>query len=308
MNFNSVIAKNRFKTNCVIALYLCIFLIIGLLVDIVRINAPSLSYGFYVLLTFQVLPIITLLMVGVALAIVLYSVSNFKRILLSGNEYKEIIQGAEVSPLERDLSRILDELVREAGIEFRPKLYLMEAPFMNAFASGWQANNSIIAVTTTLAQRLSYNELKAVVAHELSHIRHGDIRLTLSVGILSNIMLLVVNYGVYMFLGNSREQGANAARMILLVMQFVLPLLTMVLQMFLSRNREYMADSGAAYLMGESNSMIRALQKISDNYAQTDFTQSDANPTRKALYIFGVKELFSTHPSIENRIQALMAK
>lgn len=308
MNFDSIIAKNRLKTNCVIALYLGIFLLIGLLVDIIRINAPSLSYGFYVLLTFQELPIITLLMLGVAFLIILYSISNFKGILLSGNEYKEIIQGAEVSSIERDLSRILDELVREARIDFRPKLYLMEAPFMNAFASGWQVNNSIIAVTTTLAQRLSYNELKAVVAHELSHIRHGDIRLTLSVGILSNIMLLVVNYGVYMFLGNSREQGANAARMILLVMQFVLPLLTMVLQMFLSRSREYMADSGAAYLMGESDSMIRALQKISNNYKETDFTQSDVNPTRKALYIFGVKELFSTHPSIENRIQALMAK
>ena len=308
MNFDSIIAKNRLKTNCVIALYLGIFLLIGLLVDIIRINVPSLSYGFYVLLTFQVLPIITLLMLGVAFLIILYSISNFKGILLSGNEYKEIIQGAEISSIERDLSRILDELVREARIDFRPKLYLMEAPFMNAFASGWQVNNSIIAVTTTLAQRLSYDELKAVVAHELSHIRHGDIRLTLSVGILSNIMLLVVNYGVYMFLGNSREQGANAARMILLVMQFVLPLLTMALQMFLSRSREYMADSGAAYLMGESDSMIRALQKISNNYKETDFTQSDVNPTRKALYIFGVKELFSTHPSIENRIQALMAK
>ena len=146
------------------------------------------------------------------------------------------------------------------------------------------------------------------MAHELSHIRHGDIRLTLVVGVLSNIMLLVVNYGVYMFLGNSREKGANAARSILLILQFVLPLLTIVLQMFLSRSREYMADSGAAYLMGDSTPMIRALQKISGSYAQSDFSDIDTNPTRSALYIVGFKEIFSTHPSIENRIKALLGK
>lgn len=84
-------------------------------------------------------------------------------------------------------------------------------------------------------------------------------------------MLLVVNYAVYLFLGNSREKGANLARAILLILQFVLPLLTLVLQMFLSRSREYMADSGAAYLMGDNKPMIKALQKISGNYAQSDF-------------------------------------
>ena len=127
-------------------------------------------------------------------------------------------------------------------------------------------------------------------------------------GVLSNIMLLVVNYGVYMFLGNSRERGANTARNILMILQFILPLLTLVLQMFLSRSREYMADSGAAYLMGDSMPMIRALQKISGSYAQSDFSEVDTNPTRSALYIVGFKEIFSTHPSIENRIKALLGK
>ncbi|TLE14808.1 zinc metalloprotease HtpX [Helicobacter apodemus] len=304
--FARIIAENRLKTQCVIAIYIAIFVFIGLLVDIIRINALSLSVGFYALITFQQFPVVTFCLLLVASGIVLLVISNFKGILLSGNEYKEIKYGYELSIQERELSTILEELVKEAGLDYRPKLYLMEAPFMNAFASGWREDNSLIALTTTLVKNLQREELKAVMAHELSHIRHGDIRLTLMVGVLSNIMLLVVNYGVYMFLGGSRQRGANLARGLLIALQFILPLFTLVLQMFLSRSREYMADSGAAYLMGDSKPMIKALQKISNHYAQSDFSTSDQNPTRAALYIFGIKEIFSTHPSIENRIRALM--
>lgn len=304
--FDKIIRENQLRTNCVIVLYVLIFVLIGLLVDIVRINASTLGSGFYMLLSLQKFPLVTAIMLGIALIVVAFTISNFRQILLSGSEYKEIIAGSEASIQERNLTKMLDELVRVANLPFKPRLYLMEAPYMNAFASGWNADNSLIALTTTLVRNLNYDEQKAVMAHELSHIRHGDIRLTLMVGVLSNLMLLIVNYGVYMLFGNSREKGANAARMILLVLQFVLPLLTLVLQMFLSRSREYMADSGAAYLMGDSQPMIQALQKISQNYTQSDFSQSDKNPTRQALYIFSANELFSTHPSIENRIQALL--
>ncbi|MDD6055609.1 MAG: zinc metalloprotease HtpX [Helicobacter sp.] len=304
--FEKIIKENQFKTKCVICLYIFIFAFIGLLVDIVRVNATSLGGGFYELLSLQKFPLVTFILTIIAFGVIIFTINNFKRILLSGSEYREIMPGSESNSQERELSRILDELVNVANLGFRPKLYIMDAPFMNAFASGWDADNSLIALTTTLIKNLNRDELKAVMAHELSHIRHGDIRLTLMVGVLSNIMLLVVNYGVYMFLGNSREKGANLARSILLVLQFILPLLTIVLQMFLSRSREYMADSGAAYLMGDSTPMIRALQKISDNYTQSNF--SDDNPTRAALYIFSASELFSTHPSIESRIKALMQK
>ncbi|CAM2913508.1 zinc metalloprotease HtpX [Helicobacter burdigaliensis] len=305
--FDRIIAKNQFKTKVVIVIYIAIFLFVGLLLDIIRINAPSLDYGFYILLTFREMPTITIISSLIACGIVWYSINNFKGILLSGTEYKEIDIDNPKTMQERDLSRMLKELVREARIDFIPKLYLMEAPYMNAFASGWSKDNSLIALTSALVQNLNYEETKAVMAHELSHIRHGDIRLTLMVGILSNIMLLVANYGAMFFI-NSREGGARSARMILLVLQFVLPLLTLVLQMFLSRSREYMADSGASYLMGDSKPMINALQKISNNYKQSDYSLVDNNPTRSALYIFSAKEIFSTHPSIENRIRALMSR
>lgn len=307
--FEKVIRENQIKTQLVLALYVAIFLFIGLLVDVVRINAPSLQEGLYALIFFHITPLVTLGMGALALGAIGVTILYFKRIMLSGSEYKELLPSdRSLSRQESDLVQILQEVVRESNTPFTPKLYLMEAPYMNAFASGWSEQNSLIAVTTALMQKLDRDELKAVVAHELSHIRHGDIRLTLVVGVLSNIMLLAANYAVYMFMGNSRDKGAQSARTILLVLQFILPLITMFLQTFLSRSREYMADSGAAYIMKDNRPMIRALQKISTNYAQSDFSEVDANPTRRAAYLFDPKEAFSTHPTIENRIKALLGR
>ena len=301
--FEKIIRQNQKKTNFVLMTYIAIFALIGLLVDIVRIDAKSLGSGFADLLFFRETPIVTLGMAFVALVIIAIMIKNFKRIMLSGNEYRLLNKNRALTAKEKELCEILDELLVSSKTPFRPELYIINAPYMNAFASGWDKDNSIIALTTTLAQKLSRDEVKAVMAHELSHIRHGDIRLTLSVGILSNIMLLVANYAIFLFGRGNRSSGANAARVILLMLQFILPIFTILLQMYLSRSREYMADSGAAYIMEDSAPMIRALQKISNDYASSDY--SDINPTRRAAYIFDFKESFSTHPSIKNRIQAL---
>ena len=304
-NFSAIIAQNRRKTNAVLATYVAIFIIIGLLVDIVRINADSLGSGLIALITFEKMPTVTLIMAFIALVIIWAMIANFKRIMLSGNDYKLLNPNVVLSRKERDLCDILDEILSESQTPFRPELYLMNAPYMNAFASGWNESNSLIALTTALIDGLNRAEIKAVMAHELSHIRHGDIRLTLSVGILSNIMLLVANYAIFAFGRDNRNSGANAARAILLVLQVILPLLTAFLQMYLSRSREYMADSGAAFIMNDSSPMIRALQKVSGDYGKSDYSALDSNPTRRAAYIFDFKESFSTHPSIKNRIKAL---
>lgn len=304
-NFSAIIAQNRRKTNAVLATYVTIFIIIGLLVDIVRINANSLGSGLIALITFEKMPTVTLIMAFIALVIIWAMIANFKRIMLSGNDYKLLNPNVVLSRKERDLCDILDELLSESQTPFRPELYLMNAPYMNAFASGWNESNSLIALTTALIDGLNRDEIKAVMAHELSHIRHGDIRLTLSVGILSNIMLLVANYAIFAFGRDNRNSGANAARAILLILQVILPLFTAFLQMYLSRSREYMADSGAAFIMNDGSPMIRALQKISGDYGKSDYSALDSNPTRRAAYIFDFKESFSTHPSIKNRIKAL---
>ncbi|PAF49883.1 zinc metalloprotease HtpX [Helicobacter sp. 12S02232-10] len=308
MDFKSIISQNRAKTNAVLITYIMIFILIGLLVDIIRINAPSLSTGMVELITFQIFPTITICMLFAALVIIYISIQNFTGIMLNGNEYKLIDPTKVLSKTERQIYEILEELIKESKTAFIPKLYVMDAPYMNAFASGWNGKNSLIALTTALIRNLERDELKAVMAHELSHIRHGDIRLTMCVGILSNVMLLVANSAVWMFMGNNREKGANAAKTILLILQFVLPIFTLFLQMYLSRSREYMADSGAAYIMEDSRPMIRALQKISGDYSTNDYSEIDTNPTRKAAYIFDTSEVFSTHPSIQNRIKSLLGR
>lgn len=308
MNFQAILQKNALKTYAVLASYVAIFLFIGLLVDIVRINAPSLEYGFYLLLSLREFPLITALTSLVAVGIIMYSVSRFDAIMLAGDEYEELPQGVRLEPLQARVRNALDDVLRRSSSATSPRLYLIHAPYMNAFASGWSESNSLIAITSALASSLDDQELKAVLAHELSHIRHGDVRLTMCVGILSNILLLVCNSAVYLFLGGNRAEGANKARTILLVLQFILPILTLWLQMFLSRSREYMADAGSAYLMNNPNPLISALQKIEASYKRNDFSQIDTNPTRQAAYIFSISEAFSTHPSIQNRIQSLQGR
>ncbi|GAA8298254.1 zinc metalloprotease HtpX [Helicobacter pylori] len=303
-NFEKIIAQNRLKTNAVLATYCVIFAFIGLLVDVIRINANDLGTALFKLMTFQIFPTITMIMFLVAFVIIVVCIQNFSSIMLSGDEYKLIDSSKVLSSKENQIHRLLLELLEEAKLHFEPKLYIIKAPYMNAFASGWNESNSLIALTSALIERLDRDELKAVIAHELSHIRHNDIRLTMCVGILSNIMLLVANFSVYFFMGNRKNSGANLARMILLALQIILPFLTLILQMYLSRTREYMADSGAAFLMHDNKPMIRALQKISNDYANNDYKGVDQNSTRSAAYLFNA-EMFSTHPSIKNRIQSL---
>ncbi len=303
-NFEKIIAQNRIKTNAVLATYCVIFAFIGLLVDVIRINANDLTTALFKLITFQIFPTITMIMFLVAFVIIVVCIQNFSSIMLSGDEYRLIDPNKVLSSKENQIHRLLLELLEEAKLHFEPKLYIIKAPYMNAFASGWNESNSLIALTSALIERLDRDELKAVIAHELSHIRHNDIRLTMCVGILSNIMLLVANFSVYFFMGNRKNSGANLARMILLALQIILPFLTLLLQMYLSRTREYMADSGAAFLMHDNKPMIRALQKISNDYANNDYKGIDQNSTRSAAYLFNA-EMFSTHPSIKNRIQSL---
>ncbi|BDB66779.1 protease HtpX [Helicobacter cinaedi] len=303
--FERIIRQNQLKTYAVLCVYIAIFVFIGLLADIIRLNSESLQEGFYLLLSLQEFPLITFIMGVVAFGVIMYSVGQFSRIMLSGNEYKRINPNLVLSRRESTLYGVFSDLLKSANCPFEPALYIIEAPYMNAFASGWNEKNSMIAITSTLLERLKEDELKAVIAHELSHIRHGDVRLTMCVGILSNIMLLGVNIFAFYF-SSSNSQGARVARNILLVLQFILPLLTMVLSLFISRNREYMADSGAAYLMRDSEPMIRALQKISQDYAQNTYTEP--NPTRASAYLFETSEILSTHPSIQNRIKSLLGQ
>ena len=197
-----------------------------------------------------------------------------------------------------------------SGNNYMPQVYLINDDYMNAFASGWNKENALIAVTRSLAENLNYNELESVIGHEMTHINHYDIRLTLILGILNNIMLFLLDWIYLSNLGrrnNNNNKARNQAEFILLILKIFVPLITFFLNLFLSRTREYMADAGSIELTKNPTAMKNALIKISE-YPNKSIKE---NNSRKAAYIFNKEsffELFSTHPSLKNRIAAIDGK
>jgi heat shock protein HtpX len=178
----------------------------------------------------------------------------------------------------------------------------------------------MVAITRGLMDKLDRAEMQAVMAHELSHIRHHDIKLTLTVAVLSNILLIVLDILFYSMLYKRDRRDDNRLFMVILVLRYVLPVITVLLTLFLSRTREYMADSGCVELMRDNEPMARALLKINadhqdhaDEYAQA-YGNTPHEQVRQASYLFDpsdidpVKSLnssFSTHPSVEERLAAI---
>ncbi|MEX6176893.1 M48 family metalloprotease [Providencia hangzhouensis] len=168
-------------------------------------------------------------------------------------------------------------------------------------------------MTRGLLQTLNRQEVQAVLAHEVGHIIHGDSKLTLYVGILANVILTVTNLFSQIFIrtaGRSRNNAANKAQMILLVLNFVLPWITQILYFYLSRTREIwrMPQRSISFLI--TKRMISALKKISGKHETHEYDKASTGQAyRKAAYIFNKGDsVFSTHPSIENRIAVLEGK
>jgi len=300
MNYRKILKSNRSKTKVVIALYFAIYINIGILLDIALFGtSDSLGEEFIKFFSFQTIPVATIAMVGVAIISFLVTIKFYKRLIMSGSQYVRITNDTKTE--HKKIFNIVENLALSARIKV-PEVYLIEEEYMNAFASGFDENNSMIAITEGLYNKLTRPELEAVIAHELSHIKHEDIKLTLFVGVMTNIMLIVVNFMAYSFSG-SNSKSSDKAKMILLVLNFVLPLITIVLEMYLSRKREFMADAGAVQITGSNTNMINALKKISGDY--DDNSYNDDNRARRAAYIFNPSSLFSTHPPISERIESL---
>lgn len=318
-NFKEILAENQRKTYFVITTFLLLYTFIGLLGDIVfhAGDKGSFSQAIYSLITFKVIPIFTLVMLAIGVISVLITVKMYDKLMLWGTNYIEIDpnKNSNLGHVEKQLYNIIEELKISAGLRYMPKVYLIDASYMNAFASGYSEKSAMVAITRGLIEKLNRAEIQAVMAHELSHIRHMDIKITLFVGVLSNIMLLVLDWLFHLiaFSSSKRDrEGNNAtaiASLIILVLRFVLPIITVLLTLYLSRTRELMADAGAVQLTRDNQAMASALLKIHNNYETHDY-QDEGMSVRAAAYIYNpVKSLlsdaFSTHPSLEKRLKAL---
>lgn len=316
---------NQRKTRWVIIVFVAIYIAVGLIVDTVILQSSypqvPLEQCFYALITFKIVPLATLLLAGLAVVSLLITYSLYDRIMLLGTDSHQITPETAKDTLEKQLYNVVEEMKVAAGLRFMPKVFIIEADYMNAFASGYSEKSAMVAITRGLMEKLDRAELQAVMAHELSHIRHQDIKLTLMVAVLSNILLIVIDMLFYAIIfGRDNRRSDNRLATIIILLRYILPLITVVLALFLSRTREFMADSGCVELMRDNEPMARALLKISEDhqthaaeYAE-EYGRTAHEQVRRASYLFDpsdidpVKSLtsvFSTHPSIGDRLKAL---
>ena len=315
MDFRNVIRKNNIRTRLVVMSYIFLMLIIGLLADIATHPNEQLDLvgNAMMFVTLHELPIATFIVLGLTFLGLIYIHFRGHKMMLAGMNAREITQENANIPQEKQLFNIIEELSLSASLGYIPRLYILETDEPNAFAAGWNNRNALVGVTRGLLQILNRQEVQAVLAHEVGHIIHGDSKLTLYVGILANVILTVTNLFSQIFIrtaGRSRNNAANKAQMILLVLNFVLPWITQILYFYLSRTREYMADAAAVDLTSDNQAMISALKKISGKHETHDYDETSTGQAyRKAAYIFNKGDsVFSTHPSIENRIAVLEGK
>ena len=231
-------------------------------------------------------------------------------------------------PLERRenmrVYNIVENLCMSCGMQM-PKLYVVDDPQLNAFASGIDQDSYAVTLTTGIIHQLDDDELAGVVAHELTHIRNRDTRLLITsiifVGIISTVMSLVVRfiYNTFLF-GSSRrsdERGSNtgiviAVLIVGLICCAIAYLFTILTRFAISRKREYMADAGGAELTRNPLALASALRKISSNPGLDDVNRSDVaqlfickpDEMKEGLMSF-MNSLFSTHPDVNNRIKIL---
>lgn len=316
---------NERKTRRVIALFFLIYIAVGLLADMLMIGSTypqlPLSRLFLALVTFKITPYATLMMIGFGLISLWITYALYDRIMLLGTEYKEISSEGQKTLAEQQLYNVVEEMKVAAGLMYMPKVFIIEAQYMNAFASGYSEKSAMVAITRGLMEKLDRAELQAVMAHELSHIRHHDIKLTLMVAVLSNILLIVMDMLFYSVLyKRDRREDDNKLVTIVIILRYVLPVITVLLTLFLSRTREYMADAGCVELMRDNEPMARALLKISEDHQEhaEEYTHAYGatahEQVRRASYLFDpsdidpVKSLsssFSTHPTLEQRLKAI---
>ncbi|HZR46256.1 MAG TPA: zinc metalloprotease HtpX [Candidatus Manganitrophaceae bacterium] len=211
-----------------------------------------------------------------------------------------------------ELYSVVADLAMRARMPM-PKVYIIDNPTPNAFATGRNPDHAAVAVTTGIMKILNREELTGVLAHELSHVRHRDILIGSiaaavagAISMLANMAQWAMIFGGFGGRSNDREGGANP--FVALIMIILAPIAAMLIQMAISRSREYEADAGGAKLCGNPLWLAQALRKLD---AGNKRIPMDANPATAHMFIVsplhggGVMSLFSTHPPMEERIARL---
>ncbi|MBO6573967.1 MAG: zinc metalloprotease HtpX [Rhodothermales bacterium] len=244
---------------------------------------------------------------GMIIAFVVAVAINFGSYWFSDKIVLKMYKATEVGPSEApELYRMVDRLRQNAALPM-PKLYVIPNDQPNAFATGRNPENAAVAVTNGIVRLLSPQELEGVIAHELAHIKNRDILTSTIAATLAAAITMLARFG--MFAGGDRDRGGAIVN---LLMIFLAPLAAFIIQMAISRAREFAADRTGAEICGNPRSLASALERLQSG---AERVRMDANPATAHMFIVnpfaggmsGLRTLFSTHPSTDKRIQRLLA-
>lgn len=248
---------------------------------------------------------------GMIMALFIATIMNFgayffsDRIVLAQYGAKE----AEKSQYNIDLYSVVKRLSLNAHIPM-PKVYVLDMPTPNAFATGRNPKNAVVAVSKSLMQALTQDELEGVIAHELGHIKNGDMLISTIAATLAGAISYLANIAMYSSRFRDRDDRRSSpfATIFLIILS---PIIATILHMAISRSREFLADEYSAKLTKSPRSLISALQKIAGYAVRYPMQGNEISQTSASLFIINpfdhsmLMKLFSTHPPLSDRIARL---
>ncbi len=227
---------------------------------------------------------------------------------------KMVLRMYNAQPIDETSSPYLFNMVRDLASRAQlpmPRVYLIDEAQPNAFATGRNPENAAVAATTGIVSLLSERELRGVMAHELAHVKHRDILTSTIAATLAGAISALANFA--MFFGGRDQDGRPANAVVSIIVAIIAPLAAMLIQMAISRAREFEADRGGAEISGDPLALASALGKI-DAYARgIPFPTAEAHPATAQMMIMNplaggaIDSLFSTHPKTAERIARLEA-
>lgn len=240
---------------------------------------------------------------GIAVAMNVFSYWNSDKMVLRMHNAREV--DAQSAP---EYYNMVAELAQNAGLPM-PAVYIIEQAQPNAFATGRNPENAAVAATTGLLDMLTYEEIEGVMAHELAHVQNRDTLIMTVTATFAGAISMLANFA--MFFGNNRNNPLGLVGVILTM--FLAPMAAALVQMAISRTREYAADKRGAEICQNPRGLAQALVKISNGAAQITNEEAERNPATAHMFIINplngqrMDGLFSTHPNTQNRIDALLA-
>ena len=244
-----------------------------------------------------------LIALGLAIAMNGFAYWNADKLVLRMYKAREV--DARSAP---EFHSIVSELAQRAGLPM-PKTYIVDNPQPNAFATGRNPENAAVAATTGLLQNLSREEVAGVMAHELAHVRNRDTLIMTVTAVIAGAIGMLANFAL--FFGGNRNNPLGLVGTIALM--FLAPMAAALVQMAISRTREYGADKGGAEISGNPLWLASALEKLERGSRSIDNQAAEDNPASAHIFIINPlhahkhDNLFATHPATENRIAALRA-